>query len=130
MLDLKNFSLPELKKLSVAVQKELDRRTLQSKKALIKQVQQMAAEHGLDADEMLAEVGLSGREGASVKSGAGKAAPGRKKKAPAVKKEKLPPVYWNPVNAQEGWSGHGRRPSWVITYLENGGELESLKKRP
>lgn len=37
------------------------------------------------------------------------------------------PKYVNPANANETWSGRGRKPGWIVTFLENGGDLEKIK---
>ena len=40
---------------------------------------------------------------------------------------KMPPKYRNPQDAKKTWSGQGRKPNWVLEYLEKGGKLEKLK---
>ena len=44
----------------------------------------------------------------------------------AVVKENAGPSYRNPANAAETWSGRGRKPKWVIEWLEAGNSLEKL----
>lgn len=36
------------------------------------------------------------------------------------------PKYRNPADYNQTWSGRGRKPHWVQTYVDNGGELEKL----
>lgn len=53
----------------------------------------------------------------------------KKTRAPrgsAPVKSKGEPKYRNSVDASKTWSGKGRKPEWVITYLANGGKLEDL----
>lgn len=40
---------------------------------------------------------------------------------------RLPPKYQNPQNPKQTWSGKGRKPSWVVSHLENGGQIEALE---
>ena len=40
---------------------------------------------------------------------------------------RLPPKYRNPNNAQQTWSGKGRKPGWFVSHLANGGRVESLE---
>lgn len=35
--------------------------------------------------------------------------------------------YRNSIDPSQTWSGKGRKPEWVNTYLANGGELENLR---
>ncbi|MBF0183923.1 MAG: H-NS histone family protein [Magnetococcales bacterium] len=35
--------------------------------------------------------------------------------------------YRNPHNAQQSWSGKGRKPNWVVAYLDAGGRMEELE---
>jgi DNA-binding protein H-NS len=42
--------------------------------------------------------------------------------------EKRGPVYRNPHNSAETWSGRGKQPDWVAQALTEGHSLESLTK--
>lgn len=35
--------------------------------------------------------------------------------------------YRHPENPSIGWTGHGRKPQWVLEWIENGGALEDLE---
>lgn len=35
--------------------------------------------------------------------------------------------YINPENPNETWVGRGKRPEWIVSYLEMGGKLEDVK---
>lgn len=41
-------------------------------------------------------------------------------------KAKGEPKYRSSVDSSKTWSGKGRKPDWVITYLANNGRLEDL----
>jgi DNA-binding protein H-NS len=36
------------------------------------------------------------------------------------------PKYRNPANSQQQWTGHGRKPAWVVSHVEAGGKIEDL----
>lgn len=36
------------------------------------------------------------------------------------------PKYRNPNDANQTWTGRGRKPLWVVEHLENGGSLEDV----
>lgn len=124
MTDLKSMSLIELRKLSAQVHKELDKRAQQSKRVILRKLQQLAAKEGLKPTDFF-DTPLSIKQDIKRADRTTRGSPPK----PVATKVKLPPIYWNPVNAQQGWSGHGRRPAWILTFIENGGDLESLKKR-
>lgn len=115
MIDLKAYTLVELRKLGTQVQREIDKQQDAAKKALARDIRKLAAEKGLDARDILAEVSRAPK---SLKKG-GK----------TMKKVKTDLIYWNPIDPSQGWSGRGRKPGWAINYLENGGVLESLKRQ-
>ncbi len=35
-------------------------------------------------------------------------------------KTKVPPKYRNPKDAEQTWTGRGRKPNWVIEFLKSG----------
>ncbi|MCA1789327.1 MAG: H-NS histone family protein [Thioalkalivibrio sp.] len=37
--------------------------------------------------------------------------------------------YRNPENAEQSWSGRGRKPAWVKSHLDGGGELNGLEAK-
>lgn len=109
-MELKHYSLQDLKRLSTKIQVEIGRRNAGAKRDLLKRIEKMVAEHGLSLSEIVV----------------GNRPETPKAKKPAAQKPKLPPKYWNPLNPKEGWSGHARRPGWVQNWLANGGKLEEL----
>lgn len=116
MDDLKELSVTDLKKLHIRVCREIERRTTQSKRRLLKEFQKLAADEGLDtSDILLASTSATPRAATKTRTG--------------TPKPRLPPIYFNPVDARQGWSGRGRQPEWVKTYIENGGHLEDLKAK-
>ncbi|MDR1853736.1 MAG: H-NS histone family protein [Azoarcus sp.] len=106
MLDLETLPLPELRTLKAQVEAEIRRRGSATQR-LVKKVQKLAADQGLSLNELVAIAGGAGAAPATSRSGS------------AIK-------YRNPVNPSQGWTGHGRKPGWVVEYLANGGTLDKL----
>lgn len=106
MIDLETMSLPELRTLRAHVDSEIRRRGSATQR-LIKRVQKLAADQGLSLNELLS-------------------AAGPESEAPAVSRSGAAIKYRNPANPAQGWTGHGRKPGWVITFLANGGTLDKL----
>lgn len=44
-----------------------------------------------------------------------------------AKTSRVTPKFANPANPGETWSGRGRKPGWVATFLANGGDLEKTR---
>lgn len=119
-MNLSSMTLPELNKLQTQIAKEIARRNDSAKREFLKEIRKLADQKGVALGEIMKEAG---------------AAPARKrgpakKKASAAKKAggKLPVKYLNPANTAQGWSGHGRRPQWVLDWLAAGKPLEGLAK--
>ncbi|WP_189338879.1 H-NS histone family protein [Chromobacterium amazonense] len=77
-------------------------------------IKELAAKHGLQFTLTAAEAS----EGAFRSSSTG---------GSPLKGMKHPPRFRNPANFSETWTGLGRKPVWVQTYLDNGGELDALR---
>lgn len=117
---LEALSNTELQALIRKAQKELDRRQERAKRDLHKQFAKLANEAGVDLQEVL------GSASAGVKKRTTKASSGAAK---AAQKEKLPPMFKNPEDPTQTWSGHGRRPAWFVAYTDAGGDAKALKIR-
>lgn len=39
----------------------------------------------------------------------------------------VPPKYRSPDNENDTWTGRGRKPQWVVEYLDGGGELDAIE---
>ena len=120
-MDISTLSLAELRRLQTKVETEIRRRSDTAKKDLLKRMQKLAAEHGMSLTDV-----IGGQEATE------KAAPAPKKAAakPAAKKAAKPASvikFRHPENAAIGWTGHGRKPQWVIDWLAQGKELDELR---
>jgi len=120
-MDISTLSLAELRRLQTKVETEIRRRSDTAKKDLLKRMQKLAAEHGMSLTDV-----IGGQEATE------KAAPAPKKAAakPAAKKAAKPASvikFRHPENAAIGWTGHGRKPQWVIDWLAQGKALDDLR---
>lgn len=120
-MELSSLSLTELRRLQSKVETEIRRRSDTAKKDLLKRMQKLAAEHGMSLTEVL------GQESAE------KPAPAAPRKAAAAKpaKKAAKPAstikFRHPENPAIGWTGHGRKPQWVIDWLAQGKPLDDLR---
>ena len=119
-MDFSSYSLPELRRLQTRIESEIRRRSDTTRRSLLKQVQKMAAEQGMTLGDLLEGTVAP----AETKAPASKV----KRDANIKKKAKTPTVikYPNPANPDQGWSGHGRRPQWVVDWLAQGKAIEGL----
>ena len=120
-MDLSSLSVAELRRLQTKVETEIRRRSDTAKKDLLKRMQKLAAEHGMSLTDV-----IGGQEATE------KAAPAPKKAAakPAAKKAAKPASvikFRHPENAAIGWTGHGRKPQWVIDWVAQGKSLDDLR---
>lgn len=120
-MDISSLTLAELRRLQTKVETEIRRRSDTAKKDLLKRMQKLAAEHGMSLTDV-----IGGQEATE------KAAPAPKKAAnkPAAKKAAKPASvikFRHPENPAIGWTGHGRKPQWVIDWLAQGKALDDLR---
>jgi DNA-binding protein H-NS len=115
-MTLTAYTLPQLKQLSIRIEKEIAKRQSASKTDLLKKLTKMARESGMSLDDILGSA-------APAQTKATKAAP----KPAAARKEPLPAKYRHPNNRDLGWSGRGRKPQWVAAWLANGGSMDALE---
>jgi DNA-binding protein H-NS len=119
-MNLSSMTLPELNKLQAQVAKEIAKRNDTAKRELLKEIRKLADQKGVALGEIMKEAGMAPtrtRGPAKKKAGAGRKTGG-----------KLPVKYRNPANPAQGWSGHGRRPQWVLDWLAAGKSLDGLAR--
>jgi DNA-binding protein H-NS len=123
-VNLSKMSLSELKKLSRNIINEIEKRTRQSKHELIKEIKKLCVSKGVAFEELLGlEKGGSTKTRKSTK---------RANKTIKVNQPKKPlrPVYFHQTDPSKNWSGRGRKPLWVVAWIEQGKDIEKLKTRP
>jgi len=122
--DLSKLSLFELKKLSQNVANEIKKRARQSKQEILKEVKRLCAKKGVAFEELL---GLKEKEGAQTQKPIKQAKKTVRAKQP---KKPLKPVYFHQTDSSKSWSGRGRKPQWVVEWIEQGKDMEKLRIRP
>lgn len=100
-MDLSEFSVPELEELRKDIDITIEQKKKEAKQNLLKEFADRANELGINIDDLL--------KSSVFKSD----------------KKKVSPKYKNPNNSDETWSGRGRKPKWVINYLDAGNSLEN-----
>ena len=120
-MDISSLTLAELRRLQTKVETEIRRRSDTAKKDLLKRMQKLAAEHGMSLTDVI------GGQEATEKAAA---APKKAATKPAAKKATKPASvikFRHPENPAIGWTGHGRKPQWVIDWLAQGKALDDLR---
>lgn len=119
-MNLSDYTLPQLHQLNTRIAKELDRRQSESRLDLLRRMRALALEAGLSLDDLRLET-VAARPADKKAMGVARA---RRADGPA--KRPLPAKYRNPNNLSISWSGRGRRPAWIDSWLTNGGTLDGL----
>ncbi|WP_374263862.1 H-NS family nucleoid-associated regulatory protein [Zoogloea sp.] len=118
-MDISSLSLTELRRLQTKVEAEIRRRSDTAKKDLLKRMQKLAAEHGMSLTDVIGQEPAE-KPAASPKKAAAKPAKKVAKPASVIK-------FRHPENPAVGWTGHGRKPQWVIDWLAQGKALDDLR---
>lgn len=105
-IDLTSLSAAELRTLLEDVKAQLEKTEEEERRLAYEAIVEAAKKVGLAPKDILRRYG---------------AEPGV-----AVVKENAGPSYRNPANAAETWTGRGRKPKWVIEWLDAGKSLEDL----
>lgn len=108
-MDLAGLSLPQLYQLQKDLDHEIIHRKETDKVSLLNELQQLAAAKGFSLNEVL---GLDGN---------------RKGKAAKVTGTASKAQFRNPNDANQTWSGRGRKPQWAIDWLATGKSLDDLR---
>lgn len=120
-IDLSALSMTELKDLNKRLGKEIRVRTAREAKEaeraaaaktkeLFLQMRDMAAQHGLSIEEVVASSTRKRRTRGTA----------------PVNRPKSPPKYRNPKDPEKTWTGKGRKPGWIVDALAKGKKLEDF----
>lgn len=104
--DLLEMSVASLTALKEDIARAIDAK--QQKTEVIEQIKRMALEHGISMASVLAELNQT-------------------KRSSPVSKTKGDPMYSNPSDSSQTWTGKGRQPNWIKEALESGKTLEEFK---
>lgn len=100
-INLDDMSLDDLKQLRKDVEKAIANYEKRQKAEAMKKLQAYSQQLGYPLEELITDKP-------------------KKSKKPAI------PKYRHPENDALTWSGRGRKPRWLIDYLDKGGNLEDL----
>lgn len=104
-MDLSTLSVSQLRDLQQKIPAELKKREAREKTEALNKLRDMAKAFGYSLEELVA------KEATAVKAGGGK----------------VPVKYRHPQNGGLEWTGRGRKPKWVESWLANGGTLDALR---
>lgn len=105
-MDLSTFDFADLLQLRTDVDAEIRRRESEEKAKAAKQVLELIRTHGLDIEDLATK---------SAKIG-----------TTAVARKPVEAKYRHPADASLSWTGRGRKPLWVVSWLDEGKSLEDL----
>ncbi|MCP1676366.1 DNA-binding protein H-NS [Natronocella acetinitrilica] len=103
-MDLSKYNPQQLKQLKKDIDKELNRRRKEDVKEAQKELKNIAERFGITVQDLVAGA-------AGVKTA----------KKPAQVK------FRHPDDPSKGWSGRGRKPSWIKEWEQKGRSLDALK---
>lgn len=104
--NLSELSLKQLLDLEKRVQKSIADAQQKEKTEIFAKMRELANDAGLSMDDFV--------------GGKGKGKGRGKLKSPSVAK------YRNPDNAEETWTGRGRKPNWLVAKLKKGATMEEF----
>ena len=103
-MDLSTLSVAQLRDLQQQIPAEIKRREAQEKVNVLNELRAFAKTRGYAIEDLL------GKE--------------IKVKTPTGNKVKV--KYRHPENAELEWTGRGRKPKWVESWVANGGSMDNL----
>lgn len=106
-MDLSTFDFSNLLQLRADVDAEIRRRESEEKAKAAKQVLELIRTHGLDIEDLATKSAKLGTVGAAARK-------------PVEAK------YRHPDDASLSWTGRGRKPLWVVSWLDSGKSLDDL----
>jgi DNA-binding protein H-NS len=124
MIDLEGMSRSDLVRLRADVDKAIAGVADREKRAALKAAEDAAREHGFSLADLME--GTSARGQGRRGRGAAKASGGASGSASGGASEAR---FRNPDNAEQTWSGRGRRPRWVHDAEAAGRSLEEMRVR-
>ncbi|WP_177187848.1 H-NS histone family protein [Formivibrio citricus] len=105
MIDISTLSLIELAELKKQIDVEIVKRKETEKQNLRTEIQRMAANAGMTLNEILS--GLDKKPRKQANAGIAQ--------------------FRNPADAEQTWTGRGRKPQWVLDWLASGKNLDGLR---
>jgi DNA-binding protein H-NS len=103
-MDLSTLSVAQLRDLQQQIPAEIKRREAQEKINVLNEVRAFAKTRGYAIEDLL----------------------GKEVKVKAASGNKVKVKYRHPQNVELEWTGRGRKPKWVESWVANGGSLDNL----
>lgn len=103
-MDLSTLSVAQLRDLQQQIPAELKRREAEEKSNILNEVRAFAKARGYAIEELLT----------------------KEVKTKAVTSGKVKVKYRHPQNAELEWTGRGRKPKWVESWLASGASIDAL----
>ena len=103
-MDLSTLSVSQLRDLQQQIPAEIKRREAQEKVNILNEVRAFAKARGYAIEDLL----------------------GKEAKVKAVSGNKVKVKYRHPQNTKLAWTGRGRKPKWVESWVANGGSMDNL----
>lgn len=113
-----NEQIATLNSEKLKVEAELKEAEYALKKSALSEILEKMKALGIDKSEIAESLGLTVVE---------KKRKGRAAKGTVENKEKGAPRYRSSVDSALTWTGKGRKPRWIQTYLDNGGNIEEWR---
>ena len=120
-IDLSGLTLHDLLALQNALPEIIEEAKKGEKESLRQRMAAMAAASGFELDELFDEDDIRSGSDSGSKSKSKK----KRKQIGFVKAK-----YVNPEDADQTWSGRGRKPKWATKHLKDGGNLTDLLINP
>lgn len=119
MTELTKLTSAELNRLAKNIEKEIAKRSDATKSKVMKAVAKLAKEAGIEVSELLGARPAAKR--------ANKATAEQSAAEATSVKPKKRAKFQNPADPKQRWTGHGRRPAWVLAHQAAGGSLDDLR---
>lgn len=121
-IDYTTWSIDDLKKELKVIEKTIKLKETNERKHVLSELKAVARRSGYSLEEFLAL-----ELGSSAQASAAKASITQKNKKSFTKKRAPAKIkYRSPLNTEDTWTGRGRKPRWVSSFLEHGGTLEEI----
>ena len=103
-MDLSTLSVPQLRDLQQQIPAEIKRREAEEKINVLNELRAIAKARGYAIEDLL----------------------GKEVKTKTVTGNKVRVKYRHPQNTELEWTGRGRKPKWVESWVANGGNIDNL----
>ena len=103
-MDLSTLSVVQLRDLQQQIPAEIKRREAQEKVNVLNELRAFAKTRGYAIEDLL----------------------GKETKVKTATGNKVKVKYRHPENAELEWTGRGRKPKWVESWVANGGSMDNL----